>query len=94
MTGSGHQAADGHRVGSSVILPLCVEVTVYFWSLTLKLLKKKKKAIIGGGPANKNKSSLLMTFKVSGRFFKLKIMKRSRFYSNALSILLAFLPAH
>lgn len=41
MTGSGHQAADGHRVGSSVILPLCVEVTVYFWSLTLKLLIRR-----------------------------------------------------
>lgn len=38
MSGSGHQVVGGHRVGSSVILPLCVEVTVYFWPLTLKLL--------------------------------------------------------
>lgn len=42
MTGSRHQDADQHRVGSFVILPLCVKVTVDVWPLALKLLKRQK----------------------------------------------------
>lgn len=45
MTGSRHQVADGHRVRSFVILPLCVKITVDVWPLTLKLLKRQKPSL-------------------------------------------------
>lgn len=53
MTGSRHQVADRHRVGSFVILPLCVKVTVDVWPLALKLLKRQKPSLEWSSQAKK-----------------------------------------